>query len=220
MGKFFEGKGSGFMYKRNAVILLCVNAILILCWGNVKFLELNYRVSAYADTGMIRDVSGAAIEEGTSTRMSIRKMASGQRIIDYGVLENKARIVLSAEDYNILLRIVQAEAGSEDETGRLLVANVVLNRVKSERFPGTVTEVVYQSSGGKQQFCPVANGQIDHVKITRETINAVEKALNGEDISKGALFFVARKYADPEKMKWFDNHLKLLFSYGGHEFFS
>jgi N-acetylmuramoyl-L-alanine amidase len=57
------------------------------------------------------------------------------------------------------------------------------------------------------------------VKISQETGEAVERALEGEDISEGALYFVARKYADSEKIKWFDRNLTFLFEHGGHEFF-
>lgn len=53
------------------------------------------------------------------------------------------------------MKIVEAEAGSEDLNGRILVANVVLNRVKSELFPDCVTDVVYQHSNGVYQFSPV-----------------------------------------------------------------
>ena len=59
---------------------------------------------------------------------------------------------MSDEDYDTLLRIVEAEAGSEDIKGRVLVANVIMNRVKSEDFPNTVTEVVWDNSDGVPQF--------------------------------------------------------------------
>ena len=39
--------------------------------------------------------------------------------------KNAARTSLSEEDYNVLLKIVQAEAGICDEKGRILVANVI-----------------------------------------------------------------------------------------------
>ena len=118
------------------------------------------------------------------------------------------------------MRIVEAEAGCEDETGKLLVANVVLNRVNNERFPDTIQEVVLQKEKGKTQFSPVANGRFYTVEVSEETIGVVNRALCGEDVSQGALYFAARKYANPERMKWFDTHLTFLFEYGGHEFFS
>ena len=129
-------------------------------------------------------------------------------------------IIVSAEDYEALLRIVQAEAGNEDTKGKILVANVVLNRVVDERFPNSVYDVIFQRSGGKAQFSPVASGSYYKVVVTEDTREAVNRALAGEDYSEGALFFAARRYAGSSQMRWFDECLTKLFSYGGHEFFT
>lgn len=163
----------------------------------------------------------AQLEEktGTSFTKMLAKASSGQRVIQCGILEKEEKICLSNEDYQALLKIVEAEAGSEDEKGKILVANVVLNRVKSEQFPNTVKEVVLQKENGISQFSPVGNGRYEKVVISDETKQAVERALEGEDFSEGALYFAARKYASPSRMKWFDEHLTRLFSHGGHEFF-
>ncbi len=158
-----------------------------------------------------------------STVEIAKTMHSEQRVVTYVMLERKKckdEISLSQEDYENLLHIVEAEASGEDETGKLLVANVVLNRVASEDFPDTVTEVIFQRENGVTQFSPVANGRFYTVKISEETVSAVERALAGEDYSKGALYFAARKYADQKNMRWFDENLEFLFSYGGHEFFT
>lgn len=148
-----------------------------------------------------------------------RRAASGQRVVDYIILEKEYKYDLPKEDYEALLKIVQAEAGSEDEEGKMMVAGVILNRVNSSKFPGTVTEVVMQRENGIYQFSPVGNGSYRNVKVTQETIDAVERVLKGEDLTEGALYFASRKYADPEKMRWFDNSLTKLFVHGGHEFF-
>ncbi len=134
-------------------------------------------------------------------------------------LENDSRMTLDEEEMEVLLRIVESEAGGEDEDGKLLVANVVFNRVMDEDFPGTIKEVVFEKNNGVSQFSPVSNGRFWSVEISEETRKAVERALNGEDISRGALYFVARQYADQQRMKWFDRHRIFLFSHGGHEFF-
>ena len=126
---------------------------------------------------------------------------------------------ITEEELDILQRIVEAEAGGEDEEGKLLVANVVLNRVNSDKFPDTVKEVVLQRSERVTQFSTVASGRIWRVEVSDETISAVERALNGEDISEGALFFAARRRANQDKMRWFDTSLTYLFRHGGHEFF-
>lgn len=153
--------------------------------------------------------------------MGIQKQAaSGQRVVNYDVLIRDRKYTLSDRDYEFLLKIVQAEAGNQDIEGKMLVAGVVLNRVSSEAFPDTVEEVVLQKENGIYQFSPVANGSFYRAEATEETIEAVDKVLAGEDLTEGALYFASRKYADEEKMKWFDTHLTKLFEHGGHEFFT
>ena len=127
---------------------------------------------------------------------------------------------VSEEDYDALLRLVEAEASGEDIKGKLLVANVVLNRVQSGAFPDTIKEVIYQRQNGRAQFSPVATGKIDRVAVSEETVEAVERALCGEDESAGALYFVAPAYADAGNHQWFRDNLTLLFSYEGHEFYA
>jgi hypothetical protein len=171
-------------------------------------------------------VDAGYLADGQSSSIGIVSVASsGQRIVDFHTLlkvsepEPVPLYQLNEKDYDVLLRIVEAEAGSEDEDGRLLVANVVLNRLNNPKFPASVTDVVFQQSHGVTQFSPVATGSIWKVKVSDKTIAAVERAIWGEDTSKGALFFAARKYANSNSMRWFDESLVYLFKHGGHEFF-
>ena len=118
-------------------------------------------------------------------------------------------------DKNLNRRIVQAAAGGCDMKGKILVANVILNRVGSDEFPDTITDVVYE----KRQFSPVSNGSINRCKVEQETVEAVDRALAGEDYSEGALFFMNRRASSGSNVRWFDTHLDYLFQHGGHEFF-
>lgn len=148
------------------------------------------------------------------------RTSSGQRVVDCSELQRESKYQLEQADLEVLLRIVEAEAGCEDEDGKLLVANVILNRLDSDHFPDSITEIVFQRENGVSQFSPTADGSYNKVQISEETVNAVGRALAGEDISQGALYFAARKYADRESMRWFDEKLTLLFRHGGHEFYS
>ncbi len=125
-----------------------------------------------------------------------------------------ARIPYDEQDYEVMLKIVQAEAGGCDSTGKILVANVIMNRVEDSSFPDDITSVVYERS----QFTPVSSGAIDRVQVTKETVECVDRALQGEDPSQGALYFMNRK-ASGENAQWFDRKLTFLFSHDGHEFF-
>ncbi|MCM1104884.1 MAG: cell wall hydrolase [Clostridium sp.] len=164
---------------------------------------------------------GAGGAANTDTGAGGGEAVSSGEDIEAAAEQTGGRVIaVSDEDYEALLRIVQAEAGNEDTKGKILVANVVLNRVVDERFPNSVYEVVFQRAGGKAQFSPVASGSYYKVVVSQDTVEAVERALAGEDYSEGALYFAARRYAGSSQMRWFDECLTKLFSYGGHEFFT
>ena len=206
------------MYRKFAFRLFLCNLLLGMVWFCVKGIEINTMASTPAFQMRLTQTAGNQPEVIRFWGF-LRQAASGQRVVDYEILKKESKYELSMQDYNALLRIVQAEAGNEDENGKKLVAGVVLNRVKHEDFPDTVEEVVLQNENGVYQFSPVMNGTYYSVSVSDETKEAVDKVLLGEDITEGALYFAAREYADTEKMKWFDVSLEKLFVYGGHEFF-
>lgn len=195
--------------------------------------------------GVVSGVTDTPLSGSTVTRIgsSCEQVIVGQRVqkvtntaADLNVsssMENKVNeldarsitlaenpTLMSDEDYDTLLRIVEAEAGSEDIKGRVLVANVIMNRVKSEDFPNTVTEVVWDNSDGVPQFSPTYDGRINEVAVSDETREAVKQALKGADYSEGALFFIQKSAAEEHNVKWFEKDLKRLFKYGVHEFYT
>lgn len=215
------------MYKRAVSLLTlgsCVIFVAVLCAKGVSAawlptqpvyqLKLELKEIEEKARNMQEDCEPESIGIGIADRA-----VSEQRVVDYAVIEQQPLYRFSDEELEVLLRIVEAEAGGEDEDGRLLVANVVLNRVNSDIFPDTVSEVVFQKEGTVAQFSPAYSGKYQRVKISDVTISAVGRALMGEDISQGALYFVARKRADESSVKWFDDKLVFLFEHGGHEFF-
>lgn len=149
----------------------------------------------------------AATEQAEKTAATVQ---AGKTAQAEQALEKEA-----SADYQVLLNIVQAEAGNCDDKGKILVANVIMNRVKSSVFPDTITDVVYQRS----QFSPVQNGSINRVQVTDNTIRCVERALAGEDYSQGALYFMNRSASRSGSAGWFDRSLTYLFQHGAHEFF-
>lgn len=208
------------MFQRYASLMAAFLMLLAAAWFCVRGAEVNRYVARTAFSAEpIACVEELFDYEKVEEAGQAAQTEALQPVIGVNVLEKKLKYDLSEADYEALLKIVEAEAGSEDETGKLLVANVVLNRVNSDQFPDTVEKVVYQKQGGRAQFSPVGNGSIRHIQVSEETKAAVQKALEGEDVSQGALYFASRSAADPENMQWFDRCLTRLFSYGGHEFF-
>ena len=127
---------------------------------------------------------------------------------------------MSDEDYQNLLQIVEAEAGGEDMEGKILVANVVFNRVRDPEFPDSISEVIWENVAGSAQFSPTADGRINTVTVSEETREAVNRAIDGEDYSKGALFFMQEEYSDADNARWFKEDLKFLFTHGVHDFYT
>jgi N-acetylmuramoyl-L-alanine amidase len=127
--------------------------------------------------------------------------------------------MMSDTDYENLLRIVEAEAGTEDIKGRVLVANVIMNRVADDEFPDTISDVIWEVKSGVAQFSPTYDGTIYTVTVSDETREAVKQALNGTDYSEGALFFIQRSAAEEHNVTWFDENLTRLFKHGVHEFY-
>lgn len=92
------------------------------------------------------------------------------------------------EEFDLLARLIHAEAASESYTGKVAVGAVVLNRVKSSIFPNSITAVIYQAKNGVYQFTPVYNGSINR-PAGADSLKAAREALGGADPTGGALFF-------------------------------
>ncbi|MEW6574691.1 MAG: LysM peptidoglycan-binding domain-containing protein [Bacillota bacterium] len=101
---------------------------------------------------------------------------------------NVSRGDISRADFDLLARLVTAEAGSEPYIAKVGVGAVILNRVKDPRFPNTIPGVIYQKYGGYYQFEPVANGWINR-PASADSVRAAGDALSGWDPTKGALYF-------------------------------
>ena len=124
--------------------------------------------------------------------------------------------VPAESEYDMLCRIVEAEVTGKDIEAKMMVANVVLNRVESSQFPNTIEGVIFQHRGSVYQFSPVSDGRYYSVTVTDGTREAVNRAMAGEDNSQGALYFVSPIYGNTS---WFDRNLNFLFYYGGHNFY-
>lgn len=204
------------MYKKYGALLALSNMVVLFSCCSLQLVERNqFAASQVFQIQLWEDTQEEMAYQSTG---NIEQARSGRRIIGCEVLERQGA-VLTEDEFQVLCRIVEAEAGGEDMDGRVLVANVILNRVADEAFPDTVKEVVFQKNNGTFQFSPLYDGRYQRVQVSEETEEAVKRALLGEDHSKGALYFVSRKAAASEKMKWFDTHLTRLFEHGGHEFF-
>lgn len=90
----------------------------------------------------------------------------------------------NSSDVNLLARAIYGEARGEPYVGQVAVAAVILNRVKSSKFPNTIAGVIYQNGA----FDAVADGQIN-LSPDNTAKKAAQDALNGWDPSYGAIYY-------------------------------
>lgn len=120
---------------------------------------------------------------------------------------------LTEKEKYLLEKIAMAETEGEPTETKALVILTVLNRVKSEKFPDSVKEVIYQPV----QFTPIANGRFDRVVPDDDCRAALELVLSGWDESEGALYFGATPRNRPT---WHSRNLRKLFSRGPVTFYT
>ncbi|MEW9032490.1 MAG: spore cortex-lytic enzyme, partial [Planifilum fimeticola] len=91
---------------------------------------------------------------------------------------------VSKQDFDLLARAIYSEARGEPYVGQVAVGAVILNRIDSEKFPDTLSGVIFQP----QAFEAVADGQI-WLEPDETAKKAAMDALNGWDPSGGALYY-------------------------------
>lgn len=99
-------------------------------------------------------------------------------------VSSAAAVSQSDSEIYLLARLVHGEARGEPYLGKVAVAAVVLNRVRSASFPNTISGVIYQAGA----FDCVADGQIN-LTPDSESIRAARDAMNGWDPSGGCLYY-------------------------------
>lgn len=105
------------------------------------------------------------------------------------VSDNEIEIELAYDELEYLAACVEAEAGTEGLIGKRLVVDVILNRIDSDKFPDTITEVI----NAPGQFSVVSNGSINKVDISQETFEAIEMELEHRTDNK-IMYFRSGKY--------------------------
>jgi N-acetylmuramoyl-L-alanine amidase len=126
-----------------------------------------------------------------TTKEAITEFQKDKGINATGIVDSHTAIALelqavaqTAEDIYLLAKVIHAEARGEPYIGQVAVGAVVLNRVKSDKFPDTIREVIYQPFA----FTAVDDGQIN-LEPNEAAYKAAEDAFSGWDPSYGSLFY-------------------------------
>lgn len=163
---------------------------------------------AYVPSRLVTDLLGGSIEWD-------EKYAA--------VIINKSGVVVSqnlvnksygANEIYWLARIIEAESGGEPFNGKIGVGNVVMNRVKSEEFPNTIFEVIFDCRYGVQ-FQPISNGRIFN-NPSKDSIIAAKHALRGDCIVGESMYFLNPRIA---KSTWIIRNRTYCKTIANHDFY-
>lgn len=91
---------------------------------------------------------------------------------------------LSASDLNLMAHVVYGEARGESYEGEVAIAAVILNRLRSSKFPHSIPQIVYNPGS----FTAVSDGQVN-LQPDAQAKKAVMAAVHGWDPSLGALYY-------------------------------
>jgi N-acetylmuramoyl-L-alanine amidase len=196
--------GDGFdVSVPNGAAYICANGRYLWCptgvFSGADYAYVPLRAAAKifgADVGWSEEEFAAYVTGGDTP------LASGDQFYDEGSVYWLSRIIFS-------------EAGIEPFGGQIAVGNVVLNRVRSDQFPGTIYEVIFDRNYGVQ-FTPTANGSI-YCDPDEEAIIAAKLCLEGYTYSEGILYFL-----NPELSTnfWVPNNREYVMTIAGHDFYS
>ena len=120
---------------------------------------------------------------GKSTFEALGMMDSAKALDKNGSSSSNSSNYTSSDAY-LLAKCIYAEARGESYTGQVAVGAVILNRVKSSKFPNTIAGVIYQ----KDAFTAVSDGQIN-LAPDKTAMNAAQDALNGWDPTYGCIYY-------------------------------
>lgn len=98
----------------------------------------------------------------------------------------KAAVAASTDDVTLLAALIQLEAGSECYEGKVAVGAVVMNRVRSGGYPGSISGVIYQ--GGQFTTASSVQGVIAS-GVSGSCMQAAQEAINGSDNTGGCVSF-------------------------------
>ena len=107
--------------------------------------------------------------------------------------------VVSETEIDILAHLVKAEAGNQTFFGKQLVVDVVLNRMRSEKFPDTVEDVIYSPG----QFS--CSGYFMNNRPSQEDYDAVRTEIQKRQ-NREVIYFRTKRYGDGTPLFKEDDH--------------
>lgn len=137
-----------------------------------EFVSVEFKLASARTIEEIRAEEEKARQEAEAEKKAAE---AKQRKEDEKKAEKKTA---NSSDVSVLAALVQLEAGGEAYEGKLAVASVVMNRVRSGGYPNSVQGVVYQSG----QFPPASSGRMASLVsngASADCVKAAKQAIGG-----------------------------------------
>lgn len=188
--------------KSNGVITVLNTGTKVTC--NAKTDDGWYRVEVGNTTGycMAEYLTTKAPAKTTSKPTTTTTTTSKAK--ETTTSNNKGTPVISytSEEFEMMCYVLQQEVGGCTDESKIAVANVIINRVNSSRFPNTIKGVLTANN----QFTAIYNYYNKTKAPTKSTIDCARRALNGEGAaeSKGATYYYAPRYCSSSAASWFE----------------
>jgi N-acetylmuramoyl-L-alanine amidase len=189
-----------------SIMLLVVTFITVLAMQNNEVLALSKYGSRGSEVRTIQEklkrwgyyTGGVDGIYGSLTVSAVKKFQQKNGLTVDGIAGTKTLAAMgitssssssgsstnNSSNVNLLARAIYGEARGEPYTGQVAVGAVIMNRVKSSKFPNTIAGVIYQSGA----FDAVSDGQIN-LNPDSTSKKAAQDALNGWDPSYGAVYY-------------------------------
>ena len=182
------------LFALTLLFALAPTALAAVYWGQsgetVRRVQQKLKQWGYY-TGAVDGVFGqstydAVIQFQKKNGLTADGVAGTATLAAMGISETTAASAVTtaasgyASEVELLARLIHGEARGEPYVGMVAVGAVVLNRVKSSRFPNTMAGVIYQSGA----FDAVSDGQIN-LAPSEQSRRAARDAMNGWDPTGG-----------------------------------
>ena len=159
MTKISSGNCEG--YTKTAALLFNQEAEVIAQTLDEKDILTGYTIEEAEAKEAEEEAARIAEEERIAAELEAARIAEEERIqavisrtISGTDISYNSTMSVSNEEIYLLACIIDWEAAYEPYEGKLAVANVVLNRVRSSNYPNSITGVIYQ----KSQFSGASDG--------------------------------------------------------------
>ena len=193
------------------IIFLCLESINILCLHNLQQNNSNFenQEQNYSDS-----LTLVQFQEEKEELPLYNSSFSSQSVIYLQEEVEQEKVIctlytsLTKEEIELIELTVQHEVGNFSKDYKKLIAAIIRNRLESDSFPNTISEVILAEG----QF---SNGDYVGVNVDIETQEAVEEVFSMEESPHLATYYYNPELSSYSSIYWFEysGDIEYLFSY-------